>query len=32
LNPDPGYLSCHMSAWLTTGMTTTTERPCDSSV
>jgi hypothetical protein len=29
---DPGYLALHMSAWLTTGMTTTTERPCDSSV
>jgi hypothetical protein len=32
LNLDPGYLSCHMNGWITTGMTTTTERPCDSSV
>lgn len=32
LNPDPGYLAIHMSVWLTTGMTTTTERPCDPSV
>jgi hypothetical protein len=29
---DRGYLALHMSVWLMTGTTTTTARPCDSTV
>jgi hypothetical protein len=32
LGAQPGYLACHMSSGCMTGTTTTTARPCDSTV